>query len=76
MQSRYKNVFLCYLQQLFHWAIHVNGILHCFCMWNRGDVRVLCLKDDMHSQHILHHLDWSSAYSDDGHIIAFQGMTL
>lgn len=63
--------YIYYLQQLFHRAIHVNSILHSFCVWNRGYVRALRLKDLVHSQHFLHHMDWSSAHSDDGYFIAF-----
>ena len=66
---------LLYLQ-LLHRVIHVNTFLHCFHMWNCGDVPILCSKSIMHTQHIFHHMDCDSADCDDGHILAFKGMPL
>ena len=66
-------IFFCILQLLL-WVIHINTFLHCFHMWNCGDVPILCPKNVMHTQHIFHHMDRNSANCDDGCILAFKGM--
>lgn len=65
---------LCFViilqKQLFGWIIHVDSVLHFFCLWDSCNVHALCLQIIVHAEHILHLLDRASACCNDGYILA------
>lgn len=63
---------LRFLQLLF-WFGHVSSFLHRLCLWDRGDVLLLCSFNFLCPQYILHLIDCSSSNRYDGYVTTFKG---